>query len=156
MIMIVSAAPSTIDICTSASDSRMRRESSRMIVIWMSCGSCRSSAPTMAFTASATSTVFEPEILSTSSETAGVLAVSAKISAAVRRFSAPSTTTATSLMRTGVPPRTVTGMSANALGSTMRPVTRTSFSVAPRSMRPAGTSWFSRWSAAASCAGERP
>jgi len=39
MIITVSAAPSTIESCTSASDSRMRRESSRMTVILMSFGS---------------------------------------------------------------------------------------------------------------------
>ena len=154
--MMVRIAPSTIDNSTSASDSRMRRESSRRIVSVMSCGSCRSTSITMALTASATSTVLAPEILSTSSDTAGALELSRKISAAVRRFSAPSTTVATSLIRMGVPERTVTGISPNERGSTMRPVTRTSRSVTPPSMRPAGTSWFSRWSAAVSCDGDRP
>ena len=71
MIAIVSTAPSRIVSCTSLSDSRMRRESSRMTASLMSGGICVSSSPTTARTASATFTVFAPEILSRSSATAG-------------------------------------------------------------------------------------
>ncbi len=89
MIMIVSSAPSTIVSSTSASDSRMRRESSRMIVELDVVGQLLRSSSTAARTASATSTVLEPEIFSTSSDTARRVVRSP---AAVRRRRAPSTT----------------------------------------------------------------
>ncbi len=153
---IVSTAPSMSSCCTAESDSLMRCESSRMTVSLTSLGSVRSSSPMTSRTDCATSTVLEPEILSTSIDTAGVPSSSEAL-----RFSAvPSTTVATSPSLTATCPRgpwrTETAMSANAAGSTTRPVTRTSCSVAPRCTRPAGTSWFSRWSAAITCGGLTP
>jgi hypothetical protein len=78
------------------------------------------------------------------------------ISAALRTSAVASRTSATSARSTGTPSRTTTGMLANSRGSSMRPITRTSRSPAPRVTRPAGTSWFSRCSAADTCAGEMP
>ena len=101
MIMIVSSAPSTIESCTSASDSRMRRESSRMTVMLTSARQLRSSSPTAARTASATATVFDAGDLEHVERHGAAVPLASAISAAVRRSSAPSTTVATSPMRIG-------------------------------------------------------
>jgi hypothetical protein len=71
----------------------------------------------------------------------------------------PSTTVATSARRTGAPAappaprRSATAISAKVRGSCTRPVTRTRRSLEPLRTRPAGTSWFSRCSAAMTCGG---
>ncbi len=152
MIITVRSAPSTRVSSTSASASRILPESSRMIVREMSLGSCSMRSSTTTRTCSATSTVLEPVILSTSRESAG----SPPIIEAVRFSAVPSTTFPTSRTRMGAPFRTTTVTSPKASGSVMRPVMRTRRSESPRWMRPAGTSWFSRWSAATTCAGETP
>jgi hypothetical protein len=74
------------------------------------------------------------------------------MSVAERRSAVPSTIVATSPRRIGnrlIPRRrSPMLMSAKFFGSSTRPVTRTRRSVVPLFTRPAGTSWFSRCSAA--------
>ncbi len=152
MIAIVRIAPSRMLSSTSASDSRMRCESSRVRRTVMSLGRRRCSSSIAPRTESATATVFAPESFCTSTETAGLPS-----SSAVARGSAtPSITVATSPTVTATPLRTTTGIVANAFGSVTRPVMRTSCSMLPRLTRPAGISWFSRSSTAMTCGGEMP
>src|SRR5574341_510448 len=114
--------------------------------------SVRLSSSITLLTPSATSTVLAPETLRTSNATARW----PSMNAASRASSCVSSIRATCPKRTGMPPRTVTARLAKSSGFRTRPCTRTRFSLLPRSTRPAGTSSFSRLTAATTMSGETP
>ena len=143
--------PSSTWSLTSSKLRLMNFERSRTISKRMSWGSPFWISSSFALMRSTTATVFVPDCLRMTSETA----FRPLRRASVRASSSPSTTIAMSRMRTGPVLRSATISSSNPCGDSIRPRVRTPSSRAPPVSRPPGISTFWRASASFTCWIER-